>query len=155
MFITKSLDYVPSYVPDNLWTHTDLHLSEHQPLFWKMTALQQTSGTPFSLSPSNYSNLTASSSLPVVTFNSILLQIRPWTHFLWFQNLNAKFQSIDALANAYSTYYSSLKTSSFHLLSSCGKEGALILSFIIMSNVSCLKNKQTVFRQKVDICMKK
>ena len=147
-----SLD-VPSYVPDNLWTHTDLHLSEHQPLFWKMTELQQTSGTPFSLSPSNYSNLT--SSLPVMTFYSVLLRIRPWTHFLWLQNLNAKFQSIDALANAYSTYYSSLKTSSFHLLSSCGKEGALILSFIIMSNVSCLKNKQTVFCQKVDRGMKK
>ena len=29
-----------------------------------------------------------------------------------------------------------------HLLSSCGKEGALILSFIIMWNVSRLKNKQ-------------
>ena len=42
-----SLD-VPSYVPDDLWTHADLHLSEHQPLFWKMTALQQTSRTPFS-----------------------------------------------------------------------------------------------------------
>jgi len=109
----------------------------------------------FSLSPSNYSNLTASSSLPVVTFYSVLLQIRPWTHFLWFQNLNAKFQSIDALANAYSTYYSSLKTSSFHLLSSCGKEGALILSFLIMWNASCLENKQTVFCQKVDRGMKK
>ena len=54
--------------PDDLWTHADLHLSEHQPLFWKMTALQQTSRMPFSLSSSIYSNLAASSSLPVVTF---------------------------------------------------------------------------------------
>ena len=67
LVITMSLD-VPSYVPDDLWTHADLHLSEHQPLFWKMTALQQTSRMPFSLSSSIYSNLAASSSLPVVTF---------------------------------------------------------------------------------------